>query len=109
MSEDTPFPSLPSAWPGVLRVVNVSSASTFDGSGSSIAYTASKAALNSMTQSLARALGPLIRVNAVCPGYMDSPWWLKARAKKAPTNCVRRCAARFRSELLRRPRMSQRR
>jgi len=63
-------------------VVNVSSASTFDGSGSSIAYTASKAALNSMTQSLARALGPLIRVNAVCPGYMDSPWWLKARGEE---------------------------
>ena len=35
-----------------------------------------------MTQSLARALGPLIRVNAVCPGYMDSPWWLKARGEE---------------------------
>jgi len=57
-------------------VVNVSSVAAFSGSGSSIAYTASKGALNTMTLALARVLAPLIRVNAICPGYMDTPWWV---------------------------------
>jgi 3-oxoacyl-[acyl-carrier protein] reductase len=55
-------------------VVNVSSIAGLAGTGSSIAYGASKAALNSVTYSLARVLGPEVRVNAVCPGYVDTPW-----------------------------------
>ena len=55
-------------------VVNVSSVAGELSVGSSIAYGASKAALNLMTRSLARALGPEIRINAVCPGYVDTPW-----------------------------------
>jgi 3-oxoacyl-[acyl-carrier protein] reductase len=55
-------------------VVNVSSVASLLGTGSSMAYAASKAALNSLTFSLARVLGPEVRVNAVCPGYVDTPW-----------------------------------
>ena len=60
---------------GKGAIVNISSGSGFSGTGSSIAYAASKAALNVMTYSLARALAPEIRVNAVCPGVMQTRWW----------------------------------
>ena len=59
-------------------IVNVSSHSGFSGIGSSIAYASSKGALNTLTLSLARALAPEIRVNAVCPGYVDTPWHEKS-------------------------------
>ena len=55
-------------------VVNMSSHSGFSGIGSSIAYAASKGALNTLTLSLARALAPEVRVNAVCPGFVDTDW-----------------------------------
>jgi 3-oxoacyl-[acyl-carrier protein] reductase len=55
-------------------VVSVSSVAGISGEGSSIAYAASKGALNTMTRSLARSLGPEIRVNAVCPGPVDTRW-----------------------------------
>jgi 3-oxoacyl-[acyl-carrier protein] reductase len=60
-------------------VVNVSSASGINGVGSSVAYAASKGALNTMTLSLSRALAPLIRVNTICPSYIDTPWFTKGR------------------------------
>jgi len=55
-------------------IVNVSSIAGLTGVGSSIAYAASKGALNTMTKSLARALGPEIRVNCVCPGFIQTRW-----------------------------------
>jgi 3-oxoacyl-[acyl-carrier protein] reductase len=44
------------------------------GSGSSIPYATSKAGLINLTRSLARTLAPEVRVNAVAPGHVDSPW-----------------------------------
>ena len=54
--------------PATSVIVNVSSISAFTGQGSNIAYCASKAALDTMTRSLARVLGPEIRVVCVSPG-----------------------------------------
>jgi 3-oxoacyl-[acyl-carrier protein] reductase len=56
------------------NVVNVTSVAGLTGMGSSIPYAASKAALNCMTQSLARAFGPEVRVNAVAPGPILTRW-----------------------------------
>lgn len=55
-------------------IVNVSSIASVSGIGSSVAYMASKGALNSMTFGLARALAPEIRINAVGPGMVETPW-----------------------------------
>ena len=51
-------------------VVNISSVSAVTGQGSNIAYCASKAALDSMTRSLARVLAPRVRVVSVSPGWV---------------------------------------
>lgn len=55
-------------------VLMVSSIAGVTGIGSSVAYAASKGALNTMTIDLARALAPKIRINAICPGFIDTPW-----------------------------------
>lgn len=58
-------------------IVNISSTAGIAGNGSSLAYAASKGALNTLTLGLARALAPEIRVNAVCPGFVTTPWFKK--------------------------------
>lgn len=60
---------------GKGSVVNISSIAGVTGIGSSVAYAASKGALNTMTLSLARSLAPTIRVNAVCPGFIGTRWF----------------------------------
>ena len=55
-------------------IVNVASIAAVTGVGSSIAYAASKGAMVTLTLSLARALGPEIRVNVVCPGFIQGDW-----------------------------------
>ncbi len=59
---------------GKGAVVNVASIAGITGVGSSVAYAASKGALVTMTLSLARVMGPEIRVNAVCPGFIAGDW-----------------------------------
>ncbi|MDA0796994.1 MAG: SDR family NAD(P)-dependent oxidoreductase [Proteobacteria bacterium] len=64
------------------NVINVSSIAGIRGIGSSLAYASSKGALNTMTKSMARNLGP-IRVNAVCPGFIQGEWLRKGLGSDA--------------------------
>ena len=55
-------------------IVNITSIAGVRPTGSSIPYAASKAALNHLTVLLAKVVGPEVRVNAVAPGLVDTPW-----------------------------------
>lgn len=55
-------------------IINMASIAGLTGLGSSIAYSASKAAVISVNKSLARVLAPEVRVNAVAPGIVQTRW-----------------------------------
>jgi ketoreductase RED2 len=77
------------------NVINVSSLAGVRVLGSSIPYAVSKAGLNHLTRLLARALGPDVRVNAVAPGLVDTPWtseWNEMREYVQATVPARRSA-----------------
>jgi 3-oxoacyl-[acyl-carrier protein] reductase len=63
-------------------IVNISSVAGALGIGSSVAYIASKGAVNSMTLHLARTLAPDVRVNAVCPGLITTRWFVEGMGQE---------------------------
>jgi 3-oxoacyl-[acyl-carrier protein] reductase len=80
-----------SSRPGGAVVVNISSIAARTAMGSNVMYCASKAALDNMTQSLARALAPAVRVVSVSPGLVDTefvksldPEWRDEQTARTP-------------------------
>lgn len=80
---------------GAGAVVSISAGAGLHGGGSSIAYAASKGALNTITKSLARVLAPEIRVNAVCPGLVRGRWLANLMGEEAYKDRVARQEAEF--------------
>jgi 3-oxoacyl-[acyl-carrier protein] reductase len=80
---------------GDAAIVNVSSIGAMRGAGSSIAYAASKGALNTLTLSMARALAPEVRVNALCPGGLLGSWTRKIMTEEQYAARVRQAQTEF--------------
>jgi 3-oxoacyl-[acyl-carrier protein] reductase len=74
-------------------IVNNSSIGGVTGIASSMAYAASKAALNMMTQSLSLVLGPEIRINAIAPGAIQTRWLQGGMSAEAYQEFLRQAAA----------------
>ena len=74
-------------------IVNVSSVASVLGTGSSVAYAASKAALEAMALSLARSLAPEVRVNIVAPGHTNTPWHPTVRGPERAAEVEKRYSA----------------
>jgi 3-oxoacyl-[acyl-carrier protein] reductase len=80
---------------GDTAIVNISSIGAMRGAGSSIAYAASKGALNTLTVSMARALAPQVRVNALCPGGLLGSWTRKIMTEEQYQARVRQAEREF--------------
>ncbi|MER9362734.1 SDR family oxidoreductase [Mesorhizobium sp. M0500] len=73
------FPAMKRLWEESEErgaIVNVSSNAALTGDGSSVPYALSKGALNTLTVTLARWLSPAVRVNTICPGFIQTRWML---------------------------------
>ena len=98
-----PFRCARAAAPALKRgagaIVNTASSAGLGQQGSSSSYAASKSGLVSLTRSLARGLGPEVRVNAVAPGAVNSPWqkdWPEEYKRATIENAVLKAALRAR-------------
>jgi 3-oxoacyl-[acyl-carrier protein] reductase len=67
---------------GQGSVVNIGSRAGVTGGGTSTAYAATKGAVHTLTKSLARVLGPEVRVNCVAPGFVDTGWHVRGRGQE---------------------------
>ena len=79
------YPTMKKQWEGAQErgsVVNISSIAGVMGVGTSIPYACSKGALNTLTLSLARQLSPAVRVNTVCPGFIQTRWLLEGMGEE---------------------------
>jgi len=86
-------------------IVNTASIAGLGRAGSSLAYSATKAGVVSLTQNLARALGPNVRVNAIAPGAVDSSWmveWTNQERQQSIERAVlkRRCTTEDLAEVI---------
>ena len=80
---------------GSGNIVNISSIAGLRPVGSSIPYSISKAGVNQMTRLMANVLGPEVRVNAVAPGLVETPWtesWDTLHAAVAARSPMKRSA-----------------
>ncbi|MFF6983477.1 SDR family NAD(P)-dependent oxidoreductase [Streptomyces sp. NPDC008343] len=78
---------------GAGAIVNMASVAGLRQVGSSLPYSVSKAAVVHMTGLLAKVVGPQVRVNAVAPGMIETPWtsdWAAARTLLNATAPLRR-------------------
>ena len=80
---------------GDAAIVNISSVGAMRAGGSSMAYVASKGALNTLTLSMARLLAPEVRVNALCPGGMLGHWTRQILTEEQYQERVRRAKTEF--------------
>src|SRR5438270_8743976 len=79
------FPAMKKQWEDDQErssIVNISSIAGVMGVGSSIPYACSKGALNTLTLTLARWLAPAVRVNTVCPGFVQTRWLLEGMGEE---------------------------